>query len=482
MSNPATNPLRRLPGWALLLIAVGLVLFIAVVTVATWAWSSHRAGQLVWQETVAELESKGFSCSPQSYVKMNQIEVDEDLLGQYQVWEARANSLSCFEDPGMTWLGGVHGTAKDLEYWWGASPPEKHTKILVDGKPLLDDLALLLRTEKLQISELPGLRQALASNKSSLTERVAGIWIPSLLAIRGAATLLGHRVLVGEAAPALNDLDLLHRSLSHGLTLIAAMIGVAEGEIRDGAWLSAVVHQRIDPALARQWIAESDTWVGRTGRAMRHELGVFTGALMQDVDSLRGIVALRMLTGDRMTNVARLGFFSYVRAHHLAAKHARECYRVVAAMELGRWEVYDRSLLSEIFASNTLLCIAVWNTFESFKTAWQQDLHARLVRTAARIVIAHDQSGILPADESALTAGGVLLPTMPRTTGRIRYERLGDHRFRVCADPAGPFPDPEFSKRTAMHNDFGKAASSNLLVDKKSSVEFDISGLREAKR
>ncbi|GDY11861.1 hypothetical protein LBMAG53_07390 [Planctomycetota bacterium] len=482
MPNPDANPLRRLPGWALLLIAVGLVLFIAVVTVATWAWASHRAGQLEWQETVAELESKGFACSPQSYVKMHQIEVDEDLLGQYQAWEARANSLSYFDDPGLTWLDGGHGSERHLDNWWGASPPEKLAKILADGKPLLDDLTPLLRSDKLQISEFPGLRQALASNTSFLTERVAGIWIPSLLAIRGAATLLGHRVLVGEAVPALRDLDLLHQSLSHGLTLIAAMVNMAESDIRDGAWLGAVVHQRIDPALARQWIEESDVWVGRTGKAMRHELGVFTGALMQDVDSLRGINALRMLTGDRMTNVARLGFFSFVRAHHLAAKHAHEFYRVAAAMESSRWEDYDRTLFKEIIASNTLLSIAVPNLPESFITAWETDLHARLVRTAARIVIAHDQSGILPADEPALTVAGVLLPTMPMTTGRIRYERLGDHRFRVCADPAGPFPDPELSKRTAMHNDFGKAASSDLLVNKKGSIEIDLAGLRAAKR
>ncbi|GDY11862.1 hypothetical protein LBMAG53_07400 [Planctomycetota bacterium] len=183
-----------------------------------------------------------------------------------------------------------------------------------------------------------------------------------------------------------------------------------------------------------------------------------------------------------MLEILKLTFFTYVRAHHLAAKHARETYRVVEAMESGHWVIYDGGLRGEINWSGTWLHRTAQDFFYWYITAWQQDLHARLVRTAARIVIVHDQSGILPSDEPALAAAGVLLPAMPMTTGRIRYERLNDHRFRVSADPAGPFPDPDLRKFIVSRNDFGKGASSNLLVDKHGSIEIDLAGLRAAKR
>ncbi|GDY11863.1 hypothetical protein LBMAG53_07410 [Planctomycetota bacterium] len=251
MSNPNPNPLRRLPGWALLLIAVGLVLFIAVVTVATWAWASHRAGQLEWQETVAELESKGFACSPQKFLKMYDHEIDEDLLDQYKAWEGRAKSLRYFDYQMAPWLGDFHRSARDQNSWWGVHPPKELVKKLEDVKPLLDDLISLLRTEKLQISELPGLRQALASTKASLTKRVFTIWTPDLAAIRGASNLLCHKVLIDDALPALRDLDLFDRALSHGKSFYAVQGHHFLSNLRDSAWLGALVHKRIDSILAR---------------------------------------------------------------------------------------------------------------------------------------------------------------------------------------------------------------------------------------
>ena len=480
MSNP--NPLRRLPGWALLLIAVGLVLFIAVATVATWAWSSHRAGQLEWQETVAELESKGFACSPQSYLKMNQVEVDEDLLGRYQAWEARANRLKCFVDTGMPWLRGVHGSSIEQENWWGVHPPKDLGKILENGKILLDDLIHLLRTEKLQISEIPGFRRALKISETPLYGHISAIWTPDSEVILGASRMLCHKVLIDDALSALRDLDLFDRSLRQGESFRSVFGHHAIGSIRDSGWLGAMVHKRVDFALARNWLDEPDRWIGRTDMAMRFEMGVYQAALMQDIDSIQGSYTLGTIAGDRMQDILKLTFHNYVRSHHLVAKHARETCRVIDAMESGQWVIYDEKLRAEIDASKSFYSITNQITFEFYRTGWCADLHARLVRTAARIVIVHDQTGILPADESALATAGVLLRTMPMTTGRIRYERLGDHRFRVCADPAGPFPDPELGKRTAMHNDFGKPASSNLLVDKRGSIEIDIAGLREAKR
>ena len=473
MSNPNPNPLRRLPGWALLLIAVGLVLFIAVATVATWAWSSHRAGQLEWQETVAELESKGFACSPQSYLKMNQIEVDEDLLGQYRAWQTMAlHSWSLKND--LTWLGGGHEAASDNEHWWGASPPEQSSKRFMDGSLLWDDLVALLRTEKLQTSEIPYLLQEFATAKSQemTLSRPKQTSTEHYLVI-AASTMLCYRVLVNEALPALRDLDLLYSSLNRSCTSWENYVGMKVSEARDGSWLGALVHRRINPTAALPWLEESDSWVGRMTSMARCNMVFFSCHEMQDMELSSCYHQRNKWSGTIRDLEMRIFFYLY--GHHLAARHARETYRVVTAIESGRWTVYDRKLPYEFGPWQVQLQ-------PDFSGAWHQELHARLVRTAVRIVIAHDQIGQLPADEPAIIADGVLIPTMPMTTGRIRYERLSDHRFRVCADPAGPFPDPDLRRFIVSRNDFGKGASSNLLVDKRGSIEIDIAGLREAKR
>ena len=237
-----------------------------------------------------------------------------------------------------------------------------------------------------------------------------------------------------DPRPALADLDALVDATRHGASLMDGMIHVSLVQLRDDAWLEAIL-RGVDP---QPWMALPMNARGEVAEAWAGERMLFTGVYVQN--TLQGTISgTGLYFGGGTSRLTAMGEWLSFRALWFLAPHdAAFMLKTMAASEdycrsggtpisLGSVDISRLRVISRL---------ALPNVMETTITAVQAEQAQRIRRLAARLIVGWRASGHLPEDAAQLDRECQVLMVATALLPGILYERRSATAFRLATDPA----------------------------------------------
>ena len=453
--------------WLLLIVLFLLLIFSAAVL------GLRLSGERRFSEVTEALRSAGKPATIDD-VLLVLPPLDEKVQEAWYRWATSAPTYPDDKFPHEIWRRFVTGH-EEL--------PAATRRRIEDLRPVMQPARDLLADEALRIGFSSTVHRFARVEKRTLEEMgaVSAPVIGDLMAARSLAQWFAHEAALAEdPRPALTDLDHLMRRFQQPLSLIDSMILIAIHDTRDQAYRTLALQGRLPDDLGKAWDAEIPMAYDSIASAFETERVVFNSLMAQSLLSMSWSSAafssdpagsghgqpwtpLQIFAGTWMwsTGPHDCATIAEVEAH-ASARLRRERLDPVSATAEHRMQF----IIARISLPNLLTC-----TSSSVKSA---AIH-RIERLAVRLLTALPRQG-LPRDEAELLAQhGSQSLAASGDLPSLRYERLGDDRFRLSIDPATPVPD--FADPTmvrAWASSFGRPAVSDPLDQRNGSLEIQV--------
>jgi hypothetical protein len=442
------------------LIGIALLLVFAGMGVVGFHTRSQGLDRL--REVLAEQESAGYGDSFDDLVAMAP-PVDEDR--QRRVWdwmEARAKLQSSYSRP-----------LDEACYFTDAEqPPEEDRNWSEELRPAMEDLRGILREGPVCLTSLGWARhdaERLASSRVSERQ----LRLPHLLRLREAHRWFALEAMTAEDPGAsLDDLDRLASSLQSPGCLIDAMVVGACASMRDRAFVRLAVHGDLPKERLDRWLAEPPLGISWMADAWRGERLLYWAPLGQDL--LAG-----SSMGDHFDDQGG-GVEGWL---HGASKCALFLEFLGANEGHLRGDVDADTLLRAKASVKDLGLpyeLARGNRAATCMVAVVLNADHRLARAGAAVALASQQHARVPNTEAEarhwMGDHEPLLEAGPWNVA-LRYERLGERRFRLAVDPDSAVPSVLVGTNEAAQltrSPFGEPASKQILYVGRGGFEFQI--------
>ena len=422
-------------GWALCVVATLLLMVLSAVLIY------RQTGMKELRAEVARLKAEGYGVFPADLTKLMPT---VDRARQNRAWALFGSAGPSWTEPKRSFAG----VAARLSI--SSKTPEKAriehqaeiARLLDDSKTARADWAALSSEGPLDLTGLGWLTSDPATSSPTVLEANASNNIISLLCVRQMANALAVEArMTSDPRPALASLDALVTGLDHPGYLIDAMILVAIMQIRDEAWLEAVL-RGTDP---QPWISNTVPCLTRLADSFAVDRILWCGIQTQQIlnGKLPSYSAFGWSGGSRSAWDEIRDFISNSAWWFLAPTdnlwHLRgltECER------LNRDGHGDPMAMATKIQSIgwriPLTIMSLPNLIPMGEVTARSDLAQRRYRLAGAIIHVWNTTKSLPDTLSELPPLTAQLAIPRADLPVIRYTRVSPTRFLLDSDPATP--------------------------------------------
>ena len=422
-------------GWALCVVATLLTMVLSA------ALMYRQTGMRELRAEVARMQAAGYGVVP---ADLSKLMPTVDRARQNRAWALLGSAGPSWKEPKFPFAGLA------ARFSISSRSPEKAriehqteiARLLEDSKTARADWATLSSEGPLVLTGLGWLTSDPATSSRTDLETNAAKTIPSLLQVRQLANVLAVEARVAtDPRPALASLDAIITGQDHHGYQIDAMILIMVMQIRDDAWLEAVL-RGTNP---QPWLSNTVPCLTRVADSFAIERMLWCGLNTQQILNGKTPVysAFGWSGGSRSAWDEARDFISNSLWWFLSPTDTMWYLRGITECERlnrdGHGDPKAMALKIHGFGWRTpISAMSLPNLAEAGTTAARAELVQRRSRLAGAIIHVWNTTKSLPTTLSELPPLTAQLAIPRADLPVIRYTRVSPTRFLLDSDPATP--------------------------------------------